>query len=237
MSLVTTIQRHKPLLYWRGRPSTASGILLDYSGNGLNSTSSAGAPRRVPAPLPGDPINGWAVDAGDSSFFLGSPITGFNASEGTILTFIKIKDYTGGGNRGLFDTAPGAVGALRIFTQDDFTATFRRDVGGDPGAGSVSTAVLNEKSNVAEAHFNMWCLHWITGYNYVTVDTRLVSDGYSWSQTPASTNFAWGSVNGGSIRGGSILHSIAVFDRSLDGPELNAIYKAAYTPISRHKDF
>lgn len=242
MGLVQVVQNLNPILYWRGFvPST--GIQKDFSGNGQHSTASGGTIGRTVCNLPGDPIYGWtALDAG-AFFRLGSPIAGFVAATGTVITFVEIKDFTGGGLRGFFDTAPSAVGALRLYTTNDFVTSMNRDVGGEAGPSTFNASGW-AKHPLSRPRFRMIGFHWGgvaplggAGQIVVTMDTTIISDAHTWSITPVTTNFDWGSINGSSLRGGSKFHSVMVFNRCLTQQELRDIYKAAWTPIRRNKGF
>lgn len=226
MGLIDAVKELRPILYWVGRPG-ASGICRDLSGRGNNSSTSAGTIGRATAPLPGDPLMGWSADDTTAGFVRGSAITGFDTTQGTIIAWARIKDFAVvGGTRGIFDSAPSAVGAMRMFTTDDF-ATIRFDIGGDAAQSFTPNHPLG-------SDFHMFSLHWrsITPTVFAAIDGDVGAGAfYNGGTTPAGAGLGWGTVNGSSARGGSIFHSIAVFNRTLNSQDLKRLHQASRTSV------
>lgn len=226
MDLVNAIKASRPILYWRGRPG-ASGIWRDLSGHGNHSTSSGGTIGRAPCDLPGDPLTGWTADDSVARAMLGGAISGFNVNEGTILCFLKVRDFSGGGLRGLFDTAPSAVGAARLYTTDDFT-TMHYEIGGDSSASSSVPAEHQLSTDI-----RMIALHWRSGQTFWTLDGIVAGNPDNWGVAPAGTDFHWGSVNAASVRGGTAMHSVVIWPRNLTNAEIKTFRSLAYARPSR----
>lgn len=223
------ILKRRPLFFWKGaRAEDASSIdIRDLSGNGYDAQSwnASGHPDLVPVSLPGDDSNRRGWRGLNTGWFrsTGSAIPGFNATSGTIITFARILPVSQN-SQALFDTAPSQVGALRMYTSNDW-ANVNFEVGGDAAVSFSGSGVIYK------GRMQMFSLGWRpqTGSdNSVAawVDSKLCGL-YNKGVAAGTVSTAWGSVNGNSWRGRADFHSLMVFDTFLNTNDQRAIYNAA----------
>ncbi|MDD5191568.1 MAG: Ig-like domain-containing protein [Candidatus Nanoarchaeia archaeon] len=141
-------------------------------------------------------------------------ITGFSATTGTVLMWIKPNKDLKIVTQALFDTKPSAVGALRIYSNSD--NTLRYETGGTltPLAWTIPSDWTGQWHQIG--------LNWSGSTTSLIVDGAVVASGSN-SQAPAITTFEIGRYNSGSNFNGTI-DEVRAYSASLSANELRQQY-------------
>jgi len=181
---------------------------------------------------PGLPEPRSLLSSADGSYLQGSgAVPGFSGTAGTFLGWFTPTSATG--SQGMFDSAPDAVGAVRIFTADGW-ANIRFEIGDNSG-----TSVAAPAGFVGRPH--LICVAWDGGNtdpdNASTL--RVYCDGvclggYNRSATPVSSGTQVGRINSSGFqtyRGSS--QDVAVFSTGLSSRTIRRLYQAGNRPGRR----
>ena len=141
-------------------------------------------------------------------------ITGFSASKGTVLMWIKPNKDLRAVTQAFFDTLPSGIGALRIYSNND--NTLRYETGG-----TLTGLAWTIPSNWT-GQWHQIGLNWSGSVTALIVDGAVVASGGN-TQAPAITTFEIGRYNSGSNFNGTI-DEVRVWNRTLSASEINQSY-------------
>jgi hypothetical protein len=146
--------------------------------------------------------------------YVTTPITGFSASTGTVLMWIKPNKDLRTVTQSFFDTKPSVAGALRIYSNSD--NTLRYETGGTltPLAWTIPSDWTGQWHQIG--------LNWSGSATALIVDGAVVASGSN-SQAPLITTFEIGRYNSGSNFNGTI-DEVRVYSASLSPGELKQRY-------------
>jgi len=180
--------------------------VVDVSRNGNNGTL-----YNSPARTTGKYDGAWGF-AGTT--YAAAGVTGFSASTGAVLMWIKPNKDLRTVTQALFDTYPSGVGALRIYSNND--NTLRYETGGTltPLAWTIPSNWTGQWHQIG--------LNWSGSATALIVDGVVVASGGN-TQAPVITTFEIGRYNSGSNFNGTI-DEVRVYSAKLSPAELGQRY-------------
>jgi hypothetical protein len=140
--------------------------------------------------------------------------TGFSASTGTVLMWIKPNKDLRTVTQAFFDTYPSGIGALRIYSNNDNTLRYE--------TGGTLTALAWTIPSNWTGQWHQIGLNWSGSATALIVDGIVVASGSN-DKAPAITTFEIGRYNSGSNFNGTI-DEVRVYSASLSPGELKQQY-------------
>jgi hypothetical protein len=141
--------------------------------------------------------------------YVSTGITGFSASAGTVLMWIKPNKNLRTVTQALFDTRPSAVGALRIYSTSDTYLHFETG-----GSSALTWTIPSDWTG----QWHQVGLKWSGSSTYLIIDGSVVASGSN-TYAPAITTFEIGRFNGGSNFNGTI-DEVRVYNYALSAAEI-----------------